>query len=354
MTNSRFNDIFQIADRAIGAGCKPLVIAEISGNHGGSLEQGLSLIEACADAGAEMVKFQSYTPDTITLNSDAPAFRVEAELWKGQTLYNLYEKAHTPFEWHEALFAKCHALGMIPISSPFDNSAVDMLEGLGCAAYKVASCELVDFGLIRRIAATGKPVIVSSGAANITEIAEALDLLHELGVRDVCLLHCISAYPTGHKDANLATITDYKARFNLPVGFSDHTMGLVAPIAATALGACIIEKHICHSVDDGSVDSAFSLETADLNGLIQGVEQAYMSVGTPKSAPLDIELESLRFRRSLFVVEDIKAGETIAAKHIASVRPAGGLHTKHMTDIIGKTAKDNITTGTPTSWDLFE
>ncbi|TNE61168.1 MAG: pseudaminic acid synthase [Alphaproteobacteria bacterium] len=344
---------FEIAGRKIGAGAPPLVLAELSGNHGGSLEKALALIDACADAGAEAVKFQTYTPDTITLKSDAPAFRVGGALWGGRTLYDLYEEAHTPYEWHAAMFARARELGLIAFSSPFDDTAVDLLESLDVPAYKIASCEVDDVGLIARVARTGKPVLISTGAATDTEMDEAMAVLAAEGCNNVCILHCVSAYPTPVDRANVASVPYLAGRYGVPVGFSDHTEGLEAAMAATALGAAIIEKHVCMRRADGDIDSAFSLEPAELAELIRATRAVASAVGTPKSAPLDIEMESRRFKRSLFVTKDVKAGDSLGPDAVRSVRPAGGLHPRFLADVVGRKLASDVAAGTPLQWDML-
>lgn len=353
---SPFAKKITIGGRPISAKKKPLVIAELSGNHGGSLDQALALLDACAAGGAEMVKFQTYTPDTITLNSHKPAFIVGTELWKDRSLYDLYQDAHTPFDWHPALFNHARKLGMIPLSSPFDDSAVDLLESLDCPAYKIASCEMVDFGLIRRVAATGKPVILSTGASALSEIEAAVSLLSELGVKDLLLLHCVSSYPADARHANLSTIPALAERFGCLVGFSDHTMGLSVPIAATALGAVAIEKHVRLDSDTSSVDSAFSLPASKIGSLMQAANEARKSLGTPRKVAYECEADSLRFRRSLYVTRDMKKGDLFTNDTIKSVRPTGGLHTRYRNDIISASHKVScdISAGTPLSQDLIE
>lgn len=349
-----FNRTFDIEGRKIGDGEPPLVVAEISGNHGGTLDGALELITACAEAGAEAVKFQTYTPDTITLKSDAPAFRVEGQLWAGRTLHDLYQEAHTPFEWHEAMFRHARKLGLIAFSAPFDPSAVDLLGKLDAPAYKIASCELVDIGLIEKVAATGKPVMVSTGAATDEELAEALSVLKAHHVDDVCVLHCISAYPTGMADANLASIPHIRGKYGVVTGFSDHTLGLNAALAAVALGASVIEKHVCLARDGGAIDSAFSLEPQELKELVEQSRSVHAAIGQPKTAPLEMEKESLRFRRSLYVTKDLKKGERLDSANVRSVRPSGGLHTRHLPDVLGRTLNRDVPEGSPLSWDMLD
>ncbi len=332
----------------------PLVIAELSGNHGGSLDQALKLISACKDAGAEAVKFQTYTPDTITLNSTAPAFRVdEAGLWAGRTLYDLYEEAHTPFEWHETLFDHARALGLIAFSAPFDETAVDLLESLDTPAYKIASCELVDVGLIRRVAQTGKPVFISTGASGDAELDEAVQVLVEGGVRDLSILHCVSAYPTPLSETHLGSLAHLRSKYDIPIGFSDHSEGLAAPLAAVALGANVIEKHVCLSRADGAVDSAFSLEPHELGSLVRQCRDLHKASHDHKIAPLSIEEESLRFKRSLYIVENVRKGEPLTRENIRSIRPAGGLHPRHLDEVLGRSVLEDAPAGTPLTWEML-
>jgi len=344
---------FDIAGRLIGAGHPPYIIAEISGNHMGDINKAFALIEAAKTAGADAVKFQTYEAHTITLNSDAPAFVVQEDLWKGKKLYELYEKAQTPFAWHEALFTKAAQVGITAFSAPFDHTAVELLESLNCPAYKIASCELVDIPLLKRVAATQKPVILSSGMATEAEIEEALEALRTNGAKHIALLHCISGYPTPFTDANITTLAALAGKFSVPIGISDHTQGLSVPIAATALRACIIEKHICLDRASGAIDSAFSLEPSELALMVQECRNAFDALGRVQLGPVASEADSLRFRRSLYFTEKIQAGEKITEKMVRSLRPAGGLHTRYLDEVIGKQAKDTIEAGTPVSWGLL-
>lgn len=349
-----FNKAFEIAGRKIGGGAPPLVIAELSGNHGGSLDQALALVSACKDAGAEAVKFQTYTPDTITLNSEAPAFRVDEDgLWAGRTLYDLYGEAHTPFEWHAALFEHARSLGLIAFSAPFDETAVDLLESLDAPAYKIASCELVDIGLIRRVAETGKPVFVSTGASNDAELDEAVAALQEAGAADLSILHCVSAYPTPVSMANLGSLAHLRRKYDVPIGFSDHTVGLAAPLAAVALGADVIEKHVCLSRAGGAVDSAFSIEPDELAILVRQCREVHDAVRGQKTMPLKIEEESLRFKRSLYIVRDLKKGEKLTSADVRSIRPTGGLHPRHLNEVLGRAVLADTPAGTPLTWEML-
>lgn len=332
----------------------PFIIAEISGNHMGSLDIALKLIDAAHDAGASAVKFQTYTPDTITLNCDGPAFRVESGEWSGKRLYELYEEAHTPFEWHETLFRHARSLGIIPFSAPFDLSAVDLLESLDAEIYKIASCEIVDHQLIKAVSQTGKAMIISTGMATIEEIHEALNVARQNGVGEICLLHCISGYPTPFSSVNLSTINDMKNRFGCRVGLSDHTPDNTIASAALAMGATIIEKHLCLSRDQGSVDAAFSLEPQEFAEMVYKCRQTFDAIGEVTYGSSEIEQESLRFRRSLYVAKHIKKGDVFTLENIRSVRPAGGLHIKYLDEVLGRMAGADYNIGTALSWDMVK
>lgn len=332
----------------------PYIIAEVSGNHMGSLERAIALIDAACKAGADAVKFQSYTPDTITLDCDGPAFRVEGGQWGGRRLYDLYSEAHTPFEWHETLFKHARDIGIMPFSAPFDLSAVELLESLGAEIYKIASCELVDHQLIKAVAQTGKPMFMSTGMASIEEIDEALVVARDNGAGEICLFHCISGYPTPASQANLASIPDLIDRFDVIVGLSDHTKDNVIASAAIAMGARVIEKHLCLSRDDRSVDAAFSLEPDEFAEMVVNCKKVYSAIGSAQYGPTDVEAESLRFRRSLYISEDVKAGDIFSHANVRSVRPAGGLHVKHLDEILGSTAGADFKKGTALSWDMVK
>lgn len=343
----------EINGRVIGNKHAPYIIAEISGNHMGHIDNAFALIEAAKTSGADAVKFQTYEAHTITLDSDAPAFVVQDDLWKGHRLYELYKKAQTPFAWHKDLFAKANEVGITAFSAPFDHSAVDLLESLNSPAYKIASCELVDIPLLKRVAATGKPIILSSGMATEAEINEALATLRENGADQIALLHCISGYPTPFSEANIKTISTLRNKYDVPIGISDHTLGLSVPIAATALGATIIEKHLCLDRNSMAVDAAFSLEPEELKSLVQHCQEAYEAIGSSYLQPVPSESDSLRFRRSLFFTEDIAEGAIIKKNAVRSIRPAGGLHTRHLEEVVGRRAKSAIKAGTPVAWDLL-
>ncbi len=336
----------KISGREIGPGHPPYLIAEMSGNHNGDLGRALALIEAASNAGADAVKLQTYTADTITIDHDAPEFTIDGGLWAGRTLHELYEEAHTPWDWHPALFRRAGELGLTVFSSPFDDTAVDFLEELGVPAYKIASFELLDLPLVRRVAATGKPLIVSSGMASEAEVAEALEAAHSAGADEIVLLHCVSGYPTPASEANLNMIKTLARRFAVPVGLSDHTLGTVVATAAVALGACVIEKHFTLARDAGGPDAAFSLEPAELAALAVSCRVAWEALGRSDFERSRSEIESRRFRRSLYVVEDVASGEAFTKRNVRSIRPGFGMAPKHLPDILGKTAAQPLKRGT--------
>ena len=342
---------FSIAGRPIGPGHPPFVIAELSGNHNGSLDRALALLDAAAATGADAVKLQTYTPDTITLDHDGPGFVIKGGLWHGRRLHELYAEAHTPWEWHEALFARARDLGVILFSSPFDATAIDLLESLGAPAYKIASFEAVDLPLIARAAATGKPLIISTGLCNLAEMADALDAAK--AAPGVALLHCVSAYPAVFSDANLATIPDMAARFGCVIGLSDHTPGSAAAAAGVALGAAIIEKHITLARADGGPDAAFSLEPDEFVRLVTDCRQAWEAVGRVSYDVEGSEAANLQFRRSLYAVADIAAGEAFTPANVRSIRPGFGLAPKRLPEVLGRRATRAIARGTPLSEDML-
>ena len=349
MTNS-----FQINNRTVGGGAPPYIIAELSGNHNGSLDRALALVEAAADAGADAVKLQTYRPDTITIDHSAEEFIVSGGLWNGRRLYDLYEEAHTPWDWHAPLFEKARACGITLFSAPFDQTAVDLLERLHAPAYKIASPEIVDLPLIARVAQCGKPMILSSGMASLEEIEEAVATAKENGATDIAVLHCTSAYPTPPDEANLATIADLKEKLGLVVGLSDHTLATTVAVASVAVGADIIEKHFCLSRDEGGIDSDFSLEPAELKQLVDAAKICHAALGQPQYRPTEKEAPSLKHRRSLYVVADVKAGDILTEEHVRSIRPALGLHTRYLDKVIGKRATRDLIFGTPLSADMVD
>ena len=342
-----------IAGRKIGTDQPPFIIAELSANHNGSLERALNSIEAAKTAGADAVKIQTYTADTITIDCDNEDFVINGGLWDGYTLYKLYEQAHTPFDWHAAIFEKAREVGIILFSTPFDFSAVDLLEDLDTPAYKIASFEAVDLALIRRVAQTGKPMIISTGMANEAEIRDAVNAAQAEGCSELALLHCISGYPTPVDQANLRTISDLAERFGVVAGLSDHTIGTAVPVASVALGAALIEKHFMLDDQEDGPDSAFSLTADELKRLCEDTRTAWAALGRAGYERKPAEQDSLKFRRSLYFVEDVAAGETITERNLRSIRPGYGLPPKHITELIGRRVRSSIRRGTPASWDLI-
>ena len=333
----------------------PLIIAEMSGNHNGSLERALEIVRMAANAGAHALKIQTYTADTITLDVDSPAFRLSDghELWGSRRLYDLYAEASTPWEWHKPIFDLATELGMLGFSSPFDETAVTFLEELNVPLYKIASLEIVDTPLIEKVGSTGKPMIISTGTASIAEIDEAVQAARRGGANDITLLICTSSYPAKPEDANLIRIKTLADLFGTKVGLSDHTMGTAVSVAATALGARVIEKHVTLDRNDGGVDSAFSLEPHELKALVEDTRAAAVSVGSTSAWSHDAEAESLRLRPSLYIAEDVKAGEAVTDANVRSVRPSGGLPPKELPRVLGKVFREDAVKGTPLSWDLL-
>ena len=347
--------MFEIHGKKIGFGQKPFIIAEMSGNHNGSLDRALTLVDAAADAGADAVKLQTFTADTITLDVKTDEFVISDEnsLWYGRSLYELYKEAATPWEWHSEILNHAFKRGLICFSSPFDNSSVDFLESLGVSAYKIASAEIIDHGLITRVAETGKPIIISTGMATLNEISEAVAVAHAAGNQNIALLQCTASYPASPKNSNLLTIPNMREIFNCEVGLSDHTMGVGAAVGAVALGATIVEKHFTLRRADGGIDSAFSLEPNELEQLVVETERASLALGSVFYGPTKSEIAGLMFRRSLYVCEDIKAGEEFSELNVRSIRPGFGLHPKYLKTVLGRNAKCNLTKGTPLSFDLI-
>ncbi len=343
-----------IAGRRIGPAHPPYVIAEMSGNHNGDLNRALAILDMARAAGADAVKLQTYTADTITIDHDAPEFIVHGGLWDGRQLYELYAEAHTPWEWHAPLFAHARKIGITIFSAPFDPTAVALLEDLGAPAYKIASPEIVDIGLIRTVAATGKPMIMSTGMASLEEIEEAVTAARGAGAREIALLHCVSAYPTPPEDANLATIPDLARRFGVSCGLSDHSMGTEVAMLAVGLGADVIEKHVTLSRADGGVDSAFSLEPFELEKLVRDVRLARAAIGAPSYGEVAAERTARAHRRSLYVVAPISAGEALSAANIRSIRPAKGLKPKYLEQVIGRRALRDLAFGEPLDESMFE
>ncbi|WP_421204337.1 pseudaminic acid synthase [Aeromonas enteropelogenes] len=341
----------QIAHQSIGPTQPPYVIAELSANHNGNLERALAIMTAAKEAGASAVKLQTYRPDTITLKSERPEFQIHGGLWDGHSLYDLYEWAHTPWEWHQALFAKGRELGLTVFSSPFDFSAVDLLESLDCPAYKIASFELVDLPLIRYAAHTGKPLIMSTGMANEAEIAAAVEMALKHGNGQLALLHCVSGYPAPAAEYNLRAIPMLRQRFGVEVGLSDHTLGSATAIAATALGATLIEKHFTLARADGGPDCAFSMEPAELAELVASVNTAQAALGVADYQLTPSEQGNRAFRRSLYLVKNIATGERLTEAHIKSVRPALGLPPADYDRLLGKRVTRDMSANQPLDWE---
>ncbi len=347
---------FTIADRRVGRDRPPFIVAEMSGNHNRSLDRALAIVEAAARAGAHALKLQTYTADTMTLDLDRGEFRIEdpGSLWRGRTLYSLYDEAHTPWEWHRPIFDRCRDLGLIPFSTPFDATAVDFLESLDVPCYKIASFENTDLPLIRKAAATGKPLIISTGMATEQELREAVVAAREAGCGGLALLKCTSTYPASPENTNILTIPDLREKFGCVAGLSDHTMGIGVAVASVALGAAVIEKHITLARADGGVDAAFSLEPQELRLLVGEAERAWLALGTTAYGPTSVERASLAFRRSLYAVKDIKAGDKLSAANMRAIRPGYGLPPKFYDELLGRTVIRNIARGTPLAWDLID
>jgi len=338
-----------IAGRQIGPGQPPYIIAEMSGNHNGDINRAFTLIEAAKNAGADAVKLQTYTADTLTIDHDSPDFQITGGLWDGKSLYELYEQAHTPWDWHERLFAKGAELGITVFSSPFDHTSVDFLETLNAPAYKIASFEAIDLDLVKKVAATGKPLIISTGMSNECEISETVHTARNAGGQNLILLHCISSYPAQPADMNLLTVPDMAARFDVPTGLSDHTLGTSVSVAGVALGACVIEKHFTLARADGGPDAAFSLEPDELRELVDSCRDIHGALGTATYERSESERSNMVFRRSLYVVEAMRAGDEFSRTNLRSIRPGYGLAPKHLTAILGQKAACDIPRGTPMS-----
>jgi len=344
---------FQVGNRTIGSGASTYIVAELSANHNQNFDQAVRILHAAKTAGADAVKLQTYTADTITLRSEKECFRIAGgTLWDGRFLHDLYQEAFTPWEWQPKLKEIADELGMQCFSSAFDESAVDFLEQMKVPAHKVASFELVDIPLIQKMARTGKPLIMSTGMASEDEISEAVEAARGAGARQIALLKCTSAYPAPPEEANLLTIPALAQRFDCPAGLSDHTMGIAVPVAAVALGACIIEKHLCLRRADGGPDSTFSLEPEEFKAMVDAVRTAEKALGTVQFSASEHEAGSRKFRRSLFVVENVKKGELLTKQNVRSIRPADGLHPRHLSEVVGARAACDIERGTPLSWTL--
>lgn len=345
-----------ITGRKIGPGHPPFIIAEMSGNHNQSLDRALAIVEAAAKAGAHAVKLQTYTADTMTLDIAEREFLINDSdsLWKGKSLYDLYKEAYTPWEWHKPIFDRCMDLCMICFSTPFDATAVDFLESFDVPCYKIASFENIDIPLIKKVAATGKPMLISTGMATIAELDEAVKTAREAGCRDLILLKCTSTYPASPEYSNLRTMPHMRDLFDCEVGLSDHTMGIGTAIASVAIGASVIEKHFTLCRDDGGVDSSFSMEPDEMRTLVVETERAWQSLGKIKYGPTEKETASLVFRRSIYVVEDMRKGDVFTKENLRIIRPGYGLHPKHYQTILGKKIKKSAQRGTAFSWDMME
>ena len=345
----------RIADTEVGAEHPPFIIAEMSGNHNQSLEVALELVEAAANTGANALKIQTYTPDTMTLDLDVNEFHIAdlGSLWMGKSLYKLYGEAYTPWEWHQPIFQRARELGLIIFSTPFDDTAVDLLEELGAPCYKIASFENTDLPLIRRVAATGKPVIISTGMASIAELDDAVRAARESGCKDLVLLKCTSTYPSSPNNTNLLTIPHMREMFDCEIGLSDHTMGIGVSIASVALGATVIEKHFTLNRRDGGVDSTFSMEPAEMTQLVAETKQAWQALGKISYGATKDEKKSLIFRRSLYVVQDLKAGDILTTGNVRAIRPGLGLSPKYLDQVLGKASKQDVKRGTPLGWEMM-
>ena len=345
----------KIAERLIGPNQPPFIIAEMSGNHNQSLERALEIVEAAAKTGAHALKIQTYTPDTMTLDLDEREFHISDpnSLWTGTSLYKLYGEAYTPWEWHKPIFERARKLGIIPFSTPFDDTAVDLLESLDVACYKIASFENTDLPLIRRVAATRKPLIISTGMASIAELDDTVCAAREAGCKDLIMLKCTSTYPATADNTNILTIPHMRELFNCEVGLSDHTMGIGVSVASVALGATVIEKHFTLNRADGGVDSTFSMEPAEMSQLVIESERAWQALGKVSYGPTEAEKKSIVFRRSLYVVQDLKAGDLLTKGNVRAIRPGLGLPTKYLKQVLGKQVKHDVKRGTGLSWDLI-
>jgi N-acetylneuraminate synthase len=349
------SESFRVAQYLVGANQRPFVIAEMSGNHNQSLDRALAIVDAAAKAGAHGLKIQTYTADTMTLDISSGEFAItDADsLWHGNTLYKLYQQAYTPWEWHAPIFERCREHGMVGFSTPFDESAVDFLESLDVPLYKIASFENTDLPLIRKVAATGKPIIMSTGMATAAELDQSVRAARAAGAKDLVLLKCTSTYPATPENTNVSTIPHMRELFGCQVGLSDHTMGVGVSVAAVAFGATVIEKHFTLSRADGGVDSAFSLEPDEMASLVQETGRAQQSLGHVSYGPTSAEKASLKFRRSLYIVEDMRAGETLTEKNLRRIRPGLGLAPVHYEEVLGRKIRRDAPKGTPLSWDLL-
>lgn len=347
--------MFKIGDREIGPGARPYLIAEMSGNHNQSLDRAIEIVDAASASGADAIKLQTYTADTMTLNLRAPGFVIDdpSSLWHGRQLHELYDEAHTPWAWHQPIMERAKQLGMHCFSSPFDVTAVDFLETLDVPAYKIASFENTDLPLIEKVASTGKPMIISNGMATVAEIGEAVAAAKRGGAGGIVLLKCTSTYPATPENSNLATIPNLAATFGCAVGLSDHTMGCGVAVASVALGACVIEKHFTLRRADGGVDSAFSMEPAEFRMMREEVDRAWQAIGAITYGGTSAEQGSRQFRRSLYIAKDVKAGDVLDTQNLRAVRPGFGLPPKFLNTLLGKRVARNLSAGTPADWSIF-
>jgi pseudaminic acid synthase len=352
----RNEKMISIGDRKIGAGHPPFIIAEMSGNHNQSLGRALEIVEAAAKTGAHALKIQTYTPDTMTLDLDEREFHISdpSSLWQGTSLYKLYGQACTPWEWHKPIFERARELGIIAFSTPFDDTAVDLLESLEVPCYKIASFENTDLPLIRRVAATGKPMIISTGMASIAELDDTVRTAREAGCKELILLKCTSTYPATAGNTNILTIPHMRELFGCEVGLSDHTMGVGVSVASVALSASVIEKHFTLNRADGGVDSPFSMEPGEMTQLVTESERAWQALGQVSYGATEAEKKSMVFRRSLYVVQDLKAGDVLTKVNVRAIRPGLGLPTKYLEAVMGKKVSRDVKRGTGLNWDLLE
>jgi len=348
-------NLIEIGNKKIGREFRPFIIAEMSGNHNQSLERALKIVEAAAKSGVHALKLQTYTADTMTLDLKEGEYYIDdsESLWKGNSLYKLYQQAYTPWEWHKPIFNRCKELGLIAFSTPFDESAVDFLETLDVPCYKIASFENTDLPLIRKVAATGKPMIISTGMATVAELYETVRTVRKAGCKDIILLKCTSTYPASPENINIMTIPHMRDLFGVQVGLSDHTLGIGVAVASIALGATVIEKHFTLCRADGGVDSVFSMEPKEMQVLVSETEKAWQALGCVYYGPTEKEKSSLQYRRSLYVIQDMKAGDLFTKDNLRAIRPGFGLSPKYYDVLLGKPVKQNIKKGTPVSWELI-
>lgn len=348
-------EMFKISARPIGRDHSPFIIAEMSGNHNQSLDCALKIVEAAAKSGAHALKIQTYTPDTMTIDLDEREFHISDpdSLWVGTSLYKLYGEAYTPWEWHKPIFDRARELGIIAFSTPFDDTAVDFLESLDVPCYKIASFENTDLPLIRRVAATGKPLIISTGMATVAELDETVRAAREAGCKDLILLKCTSTYPATAENTNILTIPHLRELFGCEVGLSDHTMGLGVSVASVALGATVIEKHFTLNRADGGVDSTFSMEPAEMAQLVVETERAWQALGYVSYGPTDAEKKSIQFRRSLYIVQDLKTGDVLTRENVRAIRPGLGLPAKYLEQVLGMKVTQGVKRGTALGWNLL-